>query len=1262
MDMEELLQAVNELLAAESPEEVQGVLVFHHELLEESNIRFLYDVAAEARAQGESVTARVLERVAAMLAQIAQSEVVTAKMFKRILAMLAQIAREVGEASSSEPEQIKIEPVSPESSVPWARLARQYLSSQKEEFLEQAIEAAQSSVEQEVVTLLRSLKQRDFEVIAANAPQLSWNFLAKGRHEEGITISLVGLDWQSSLVMRFKPFPLKQQAAVLELGIQSCQQAANLARALGDKDCQAFYKAGEGLGLFGWRRLSEAEAACREALAIRRELADKQPQVYGMDLAVTLDSLGVVLRDLRRWPEAEAAYREALVLYRKLAPEQPWISGAYASTLNNLGIMLHDLQQLPEAEAACREALEVLKVWRELVDEQPLVDEIYAATLNNLGNALRDLWRHSEAEAAYREALEARRRRADRQQRVYDPDVAMTLHNLGNLLHDLRRLPEAEAAYQEALEARRELAREQPQAYEYYVVRTLINLGALLRDLRRLPEAEAAYREALVLCRRLALEQPHVHEPEVAMTLQSLGAVLRDLERLPEAEAACREALAAYRMLAQEQPRVYESDVARTLNGLGVLLRDLKRLPEAEAAYREALELYRKLADEQPRIYEAYAATLNNLGNVLRILQRLPEAEAVYREGLMICRQHDLPTVGAKMLSSIGLLEMIGEHWEVAAETLREAMEQAERLRAEVQSLDRRRQIFREHLAIYENLLICLMKTGRSTEALEVAEQGKSRTLIDLLTLRDLRPRNAPPELAHEYERTLLRARALEERLQRGALPDAPLDLLPEERIAWQEQQVESMRRERVETNHRLDVLVRDIRRHDPDFLPHAKTLKADDIKKLGADAKATLLLFRVTAAGSFIFLVFPDGETDVVPVPEFTTNALSEMLVRFENGEAVDGWVVRYYAYLSAVSEKQQAQRQAKRTQKQEDKEIAEQATRLALQAQSDWRHALDSTLGQLYERLLAFAHQRLKKKQQSDVIPNRVVIVPNRGLAILPLHACWWEENGGRRYLLDEYVVSYAPSLSVFKRCVEREREGRARDTMLAIANPTRDLIFSDWECKEIERMFGPERCLVLWHEKATVSETLKWIEQRNWLHFSCHGQYRLDAPFESTLHLANGERLTLGEMLDKLNLRQSWLTVLSACETGLTDFREIADEHYGLPLGFLFAGVPTVWGTLWAVSDHSTALLMRAAYENLLPDSADKPEALRQAQIWLRGATAEELSKLIENKQIELADERMSWSNLLELAKKVFGNNPQECPFDHPYFWAGMQCVGV
>jgi CHAT domain-containing protein len=83
-------------------------------------------------------------------------------------------------------------------------------------------------------------------------------------------------------------------------------------------------------------------------------------------------------------------------------------------------------------------------------------------------------------------------------------------------------------------------------------------------------------------------------------------------------------------------------------------------------------------------------------------------------------------------------------------------------------------------------------------------------------------------------------------------------------------------------------------------------------------------------------------------------------------------------------------------------------------------------------------------------------------------------------------------------------------------------------------------------------------------------------------------------LGEIFDGVYVPQSWRVVLSACETGLIDFREVADEHYGLPTGFLYAGAPTVYGSLWSVNDLSTALLLTNVYERLQAGKST-PEAL-------------------------------------------------------------------
>ena len=173
----------------------------------------------------------------------------------------------------------------------------------------------------------------------------------------------------------------------------------------------------------------------------------------------------------------------------------------------------------------------------------------------------------------------------------------------------------------------------------------------------------------------------------------------------------------------------------------------------------------------------------------------------------------------------------------------------------------------------------------------------------------------------------------------------------------------------------------------------------------------------------------------------------------------------------------------------------------------------------------------------------------------------------------------------------------------------------------------------------------------------------------PLESPLLLANGETLTLGAMLELLNLPHAQLVVLSACETALVNPAELADEHFGLALGPLYAGAPTVWGTLWAVADVATGLLMGKAYE-LLRAGKSKAAALREAQLWLRELTAAEVRTILEAQRAEQPTQavvltemaRLALAQLLPVQRRFALMDDTERPFAHPYFWAAFQCVGV
>jgi Tfp pilus assembly protein PilF len=173
-----------------------------------------------------------------------------------------------------------------------------------------------------------------------------------------------------------------------------------------------------------------AKQAYEEALQIYRQLAEKNPDVYRPDVAMTLNNLGALLYANNEMGGAKQAYEEALMIRRQLAEKNPDVYRPdVAMTLNNLGALLYANNEMGRAKQAFEEAL---MIYRQLAEKNPDVYRPYVAmTLNNLGNLLSDNNEMGGAKNAYEEALMIRRQLAEKNPKVYNLDAATTDINIG---------------------------------------------------------------------------------------------------------------------------------------------------------------------------------------------------------------------------------------------------------------------------------------------------------------------------------------------------------------------------------------------------------------------------------------------------------------------------------------------------------------------------------------------------------------------------------------------------------------------------------------------------------------------------------------------------------------------------------------------------------------------------------------------------------------------------------------------------------------
>ena len=270
------------------------------------------------------------------------------------------------------------------------------------------------------------------------------------------------------------------------------------------------------------------------------------------------------------------------------------------------------------------------------------IDNHTAVSFSDLGLLYQSKGLFEEAEKSFLEALEIYRKffGYDNIPAVH-PDLALCLNNLGTFYQMYGRFTEAEKLFKQSVSMYRKLYPiEQYPHGQSELATSINNLGVLYNLLGRYENAEKLLIESLDMRKKLyPLAKYSNGHTDIANSLNNLGIFYKDLRKITIAEKFLTEALTMFRNLyPQEKYKIGHTNLATSLNNLGDLYQIQSRYDEAEKLLTEVLKIYGRLfpLEEYPHGHFNLASILNSLGDLYQVQGRYEEADKSYKKALNI--------------------------------------------------------------------------------------------------------------------------------------------------------------------------------------------------------------------------------------------------------------------------------------------------------------------------------------------------------------------------------------------------------------------------------------------------------------------------------------------------------------------------------------------------------------------------------------------------------------------------------------------------
>jgi CHAT domain-containing protein len=714
---------------------------------------------------------------------------------------------------------------------------------------------------------------------------------------------------------------------------------------------------------------------------------------------------------------------------------------------------------------------------------------------------------------------------------------------------------------------------------------TLMNTGAVYERQGNLAEALTYLLQSKKLAEQIQEKRL------VAACLRSIGTLEAAQDNLAQSLETLQASLKVFEEIGEKR------GVAEVLNEIGIARRDG---PEALEAFANSLKIAEEVKDPAlgakilanigheyidkhnfAKASEYLQRSLKNnqeIGDQYGICSSLQDLGAMYYEEGQYTSAVDFGERAAAIAERIGSLETlaptlttVGSAYrklnqpEKARQSFEKAIATIEKMRNLVAGGEQERQQFLENRTTpYYAMADLLLDQNNQSEALEFAERAKARTLLDALGSGrvDISKMMTPEETRLEQE---VRSKlvSLNSQITAERLRNDP----DEQHLNSLTAQLEKARLEYEQAQVNIYAAHPELKVQRGKF----QSVSLSECAPLFPDSNTALLEF-VALPDRIALFVLTRG-----PANE---GAVQLKAHRIEIEEAK----------LSALCELFRG-RLANR-----DLTSAEPARKL-------------------YDLLLKPAAADLDSKANLIIVPDGVLWgLPFQALQSRPDH-----------FLIEDYAISYAPSLTALR---EMSKLARGKDSadrrvsLLALANPViradsqayvkgafmgarlDPLPQAETQVRLIGKLYGPARSKVYVGADATEDRLKSDAGNFRILHIAGHGIVNNISPMYSQIVLARADSSDDDGILEaweimNLNLKAN-LAILSACDTARGRVRS-GEGIIGLSWAFFVAGCPATVVSQWSVDAESTTDLMVEFHRNLLAGK-NKVAALRQAELKL------------------------------------------------------------